>query len=338
MTTQHFDRWQDIALVRGQHNLANILRELLYRTNPDTFECMDFDDDRAFLLPHLFAHFTLNDDSHNLKALVEQQHHEPPPSPEWACKGHVPNLFARLFTADGHALPRALPAATVRRHQTHLLRALQLLRRHCPRIAQRLQHSTRYVYLYQAALPNSFASLSAHGAVFFNVPDGADEVYFLEDMAHQCAHVAFNAMTHDKARYFQVSPYLALGRLLDDDAEQRTLYTVFHALYTYVLIADALMAALDAEALDERQLHEARGRLAYTLLKFRIDLQHMSRPEIYTPKGRLLHRRFAAHCDRQTCQANKSVQGLDLSNQPYNFSYAHFVELNPCEVLQRGAA
>lgn len=338
MNTHRFEHWQDQALMAGQHALSNTLRELLYRVHPDVFDHLDFDDDRAFLQPQLFAHFTLHGPLAELRNTIADQAAKWCVPTAWPCASQIPALFARLFTADGHALPRALPPDTARRHQQHLQRAQHWLARHCPRIARRLQACTRQIYLFRAALPNSFAPMSAHGAVFFNVPDDADEVFFLEDMAHQCTHVAFNAMTHDRRRYLSADPHRSLGEMIKDAAEQRSIYTVFHALYTYVVIADVLSAMLDSGELDERQKHEARGRLAYNLLKFRIDLHRMRKPGLYTPKGLLLYKRFAAHCAHHTLRDAAHVRGLDLSNQPYNFSYAHFVQCNPFEELQLGAA
>lgn len=339
MNTQRFEQWQDQALKAGQHALSNTLRELLYRVHPDVFGHLDTDNDDAFLQPELFAHFTLHGPLTELRDTVAQQAPASVPAHRpWPCAGQIPARFARLFTAEGHALPRALPQEDARSHQQHLRRAQLWLARYCPRIARRLQACTRQIYLFRATLPNSFGSMSAHGAVFFNVPEDADEVFFLEDLAHQCTHVAFNAMTHDRRRYLSADPHQSLGDLIKDAAERRSLYTVFHALYTYVVIADVLRTMLNTGELDERQHHEARGRLAYNLLKFRIDLHRMRKPGLYTAKGLMLYKRFAACCAHHTLHDAHHVEGLDLSNQPYNFSYAHFVQCNPLEELQAGVS
>jgi hypothetical protein len=345
MNTQCFEQWQDQALTDGQHALSNALRELLYRVHPDAFATLDFDDDNVFLQPQLFAHFTLHGPLAKLRDTTPQQaaslavqQGQLAQTPNWSCSGQIPAVYARLFTGSGHALPRALQAEAAYRHHRQVRSAQHWLRRYCPRIAHRLQACTRQIYLFRATLPHSFAPMSAHGTVFLNVPEEADEVFFLEDMVRQCAHVAFHAMTHDKQRYLSADPHRSLGDLLKDAADQRSLYSVFHALYTYVVIAEVLSAMLKSGELDERQSHEARGRLAYNLLKFRIDLQRMRKPGFYTAKGLLLYKRFAACCARHTLRDARLVEGLDLSNQPCHFSYAHFVQCNPFEELQLGVA
>lgn len=342
MNTHRFEQWQDKALLHGQHALSDVLRELVHRTDPQSLDRMDFEDDHAFLSPQLFAHFTLTGHGRMQDAVAGEASDGIAPAipigPNWLCLAHIPQIFARLFTAEGHTMPHLVSPAWAKRHQMHALRAWHLISRHCKRLAKRLQDSTRHVYLFHACQPHSFASLSAHGAMFLNVPNEADEVFFLEDMAHQGAHVAFNAMTHDKARYFRVKPHLPMSELLGDAAETRSVYSVFHALYTYVLIADVLGAVLEAGVLDGRQTHELRGRLAYNLLKFRIDLQNLNQPSIFTAKGQLLYRRFMAHCLHHSRRHEHVVRGLDLSNQPYNFSYAHFVQSNLREELQWSAA
>ena len=190
--------------------------------------------------------------------------------------------------------------------------------------------------LFQAEEPNSFAALSAHGLVFLNVPASADEVFFLEDMAHQGAHVLFNAMTLDKHRYLSIAPDTPVDEqpsAAEGSARPpRSVYTVFHALATYMVICPVLSRVLEqAGGLDARQRHELNGRLVYTLYKFRWDLSLLKGWPCLTARGRLIYRRMQACFDHTWQTQNALIQRLDLSNQPYNFCYERFALLNPLQ-------
>jgi len=75
------------------------------------------------------------------------------------------------------------------------------MRRATPVLFDALRSVTRRIVLYSADLPNSFATLSAHGVAFLNVKDDNDEVFFVDDLAHQCGHIMFNALTQEKPRF-----------------------------------------------------------------------------------------------------------------------------------------
>ena len=51
---------------------------------------------------------------------------------------------------------------------------------------------------------NSFATIKAHGMAFFNVyQDEYDEVFFVDDIAHQTGHIIFNVMIYESNRFFK---------------------------------------------------------------------------------------------------------------------------------------
>ena len=74
----------------------------------------------------------------------------------------------------------------------------------------------RLIVLYRAVAPNSFAAKSAHGAIFCNVGDDDDEIALLEDVAHQAAHVIFNAFSHDPMRLMVIDPDTPMHSLCDE--------------------------------------------------------------------------------------------------------------------------
>src|SRR5215218_10017232 len=77
MTRDRFDTWRRGGVIRGQHQLADNIRLLIYKADADLFGKMDFDNDHQFLEPLLFAYFTNPEPSlslaHLLFGLVAQQ-------------------------------------------------------------------------------------------------------------------------------------------------------------------------------------------------------------------------------------------------------------------------
>jgi HEXXH motif-containing protein len=207
--------------------------------------------------------------------------------------------------------------------------AFNLLRAYCPDLADEIIAGTRLVVLFQAEQPNSFATLSAHGAIFLNVNGAIDEVYFIEDIAHQAGHVTFNALTLAKERFLLINPDTPLGGPHGNDRESRTVYSAFHGMFTYVTIGQALAAVLERHVFDARQAHEALGRLGLVLRKFNHDLALLDRAEFWTPLGRRCWRQFESIFAGQQARYAPITQGFDYSNQPYVFDYHLFAELNP---------
>jgi hypothetical protein len=80
---------------------------------------------------------------------------------------------------------------------------------------------------------------------------------------------------------------------------------------------------------DARQAHEALGRLGLVLSKFAYDLALLDRAEFWTPLGRRCWRHFESIFAELQARYAPLTKGFDYSNQPYNFDYRLFAELNP---------
>jgi hypothetical protein len=385
MTQGRFSVWRREGLARGQRRLADTVRLLIYKADPDLFDFLDYEDDDSFLDPLLFACFTdpapalklpqllaarilprihparisVRTDADGrvvLPGLGELETGLPRATIEigWDAlsgepRGHnggdnVPTHFRRplhiagtnievishrqplldrFFVEAGGSPDTIELTAATHRHLVHVVSAFNLLRGYCPDLADEILAGTRLVVLFQAEQPNSFATLSAHGAIFLNVNGAIDEVYFLEDIAHQTGHVLFNALTLAKDRFLLINPDTPLDR------ESRTVYSAFHALFTYVTIGQALAALWERRVFDARQAHEALGRLGLVLRKFAYDLALLDRAEFWTPLGRRCWRHFESIFAELQARYAPLTQGFDYSNQPYNFDYRLFAELNP---------
>ena len=211
---------------------------------------------------------------------------------------------------------------------SHLLVALALIQTHCPSVWAEISAFIRLIVLYRATAPNSFAAKSAHGAIFCNVAENDDEIALLEDVAHQAAHVIFNAFSHEPMRVFAIDPETPMHLLCDDPLDRRSVNSAFHAQFTYTLICRVLSEIYDAGVLPERQSYEILGRLGFTLRKFEFDLRRLALPNAYTLAGRRCHEAFAAEYQHFRARYGALVNGFTYDNQPYAFDYAGFVECN----------
>jgi hypothetical protein len=237
-------------------------------------------------------------------------------------------LFFKHFAQPDAPLTDDARLRAPRECLSHLLVALTLIRLHCPSTWAEIASFIRMIVLYRAGSPNSFAAKSAHGAIFCNFADGDDEIALLEDVAHQTAHVIFNAFSHEPMRLIAIDPDTPLHVLCGDPGDPRTLNAAFHAQFTYSLICRVLTTVYDAEVLPERQSHELLGRLGLILKKFEFDLNRLELPAAYTPAGLRCRAAFIAEYQYFRARFRALVDGFAYDNQPYAFDYACFVERN----------
>jgi hypothetical protein len=392
MARDRFDTWRRGGIIRGQHQLADNIRLLIYKADADLFERMDFDDDHQFLEPLLFAYFTNPEPSlplaHLLFGLIAQQRRptrinlstdadgrvhipgmgelETPVPGQFVEFRHDPGADDYRCWSDGQPLPTRwrkqlrIPGTTIEvlrsrnplfdpffgdnnggfldlgiaqstdKHYNNLVRAFSLLRENCSDLYDEIMSVTRTVVLYKSNLPNSFATLSGHGAVFFNTTEAIDEIFFIDDIAHQCGHVLFNAFTLNKEKFLEVDPMTPLAILGSGPQDPRTLYSAFHGLFTYTTISEVLSTFWGRQVFVGRQAHEVIGRLGFILNKFRVDLDILRKQELFTKSGWRCYSYFSAFYCELLVQYGDLLALLDYSNQPYVFSYPLFAERNPC--------
>lgn len=188
---------------------------------------------------------------------------------------------------------------------------------------------------------NSFATLSAQGIGFFNAyQDNYDEVFFVDDIAHQTGHIIFNVMIYESKRFFKKDKNTVLEIINMPDGsliEKRDLHVIFHALYTYYTSFICLDACLESNVWEGKQKHEAIGRISFYINKCYRDILLIDNPinseekatEYFTNDGLLIYRELKAKWKEMYTKWFEITNHFDMSNQPYNFTYSKFLELNP---------
>ena len=165
---------------------------------------------------------------------------------------------------------------------------------------------------------------------FLNTREDDAEAFFVEDLAHQCGHIVFNAVTCNPAEYLAVNPDTPLKNYLHRDSESRTVLQAFHGIFTEAVMLACLDRCHAQGVFEGKQARELIGRMAFILRRFGSDLGNLNHPGLFTPLGEWVHvqlvslfkKYFDAHWTR--------VRNVDLSNQPYAFSYRRFAEKNAC--------
>lgn len=207
-------------------------------------------------------------------------------------------------------------------HEKHLNKALELLEAHCSLYYSYLAQATRKVLVFNCEEMNSFAAMAAHGLAFLNAKQEDNEVFFIEDLAHQGGHVIFNMLTYETEEYFSIPADTPLASIIGNEQETRTIYDAFHGVFTEAMMLYCLDRCQAGAAFSEDKLQEIRARMVFILRRFGSDLHHLSHPGLFTPKGEwlLLHIMGVFKCTYLKYQA--LIPQYDFSNQPYNFSYA----------------
>ena len=185
---------------------------------------------------------------------------------------------------------------------------------------------------------NSFATINAHGIAFFNVyQEDYDEVFFVDDIAHQTGHVIMTTILFERKNYFIIDENLNISTITKNKSEYRNFYILFHALYTYYTTVLCLDACIENNCFNKRQTHEANARIGFYLIKYKSDLlnfkkvvQHYKSIEnVLTDEGISLFQMIANKYIETAKKYDATVSKFDYKNQPYNFTYNYFIKKNP---------
>ncbi|MDX2245126.1 MAG: hypothetical protein NW224_30985, partial [Leptolyngbyaceae cyanobacterium bins.302] len=214
-------------------------------------------------------------------------------------------------------------------HINHLSKAFSLIQNLLPDYYEYILKVMRRIVIYSGHLPFSFATLAAHGIVFLNASEDNDEVFFIEDLIHQCGHVIFSAYTLDPEEILQINPNIPLKQLTGDERDNRDVYSILHGVFTEVWMNQCMNLCYESCYFSTRQRHEILGRFALILTRFGCDLRDLSSLNIFTEKGKILLMRFFKVYHEILNKRYKLLSHLDISNQSYCFNYNRFLLLNP---------
>lgn len=202
---------------------------------------------------------------------------------------------------------------------------------------------------------NSFAHRGALGIAFFNAyQSNYDEVFFIDDIAHQTGHVLMHTILFDKKKIFKIDDentkiqdYSINTKNIKDT---RNVEVWFQALFTYYASFLCLDKCIEGKVFDEKQEFEAIGRILLYIYKCYYDLslighikqdrklfdriiepikKSSNEDSIFSKDGQII---FNIIFNKYSEIFNKyypKYDALSFKNQSYNFDFNIFIQENP---------
>jgi hypothetical protein len=258
----------------------------------------------------------------------------------------IPLLEQCYFNTEKELLDVEIEQIT-KKHLKNCTKAYHLIKQYIPTQFELIEKYAPKCVIFNIDTfqRNSFATFAAQGIGFYNAyQKDYDEVFFLDDIAHQTGHAIFNVLIFDSNQFFKKDKSTILETINMPDGsliENRDLHVIFHALYTYYTSFICLDTCLENNVFQGKQEHEAIGRIAFYLNKCYTDLLLVDNPiqenekakDYFTPEGFTIYIELKNKWFEMYKKWFDITKHLDMSNQPYNFTYAKFLELNPLKEI-----
>lgn len=183
---------------------------------------------------------------------------------------------------------------------------------------------------------NSFATIRAQGIAFLNVyQEDYDEVFFVDDIAHQTGHIILTTLFHNRKSIFKIDEEQNVEDILKIK-DHRTVYILTHALYTYYTTLLCLNDCLINDVFDLKQRKEALGRIGFYLKKCSCDLDKFEKintlyggiENVFTPQGIDIYTIIIEKYHETSQKWKNTTIHYNYTNQNYNFAFRNFNILN----------
>ena len=217
--------------------------------------------------------------------------------------------------------------------------AMDLIRQHVPDQYELIEKCCEYIFLFKtdASNSNSFASGNALGMAFFNIyQEEYNEIFFIDDIAHQTGHIIMNNLMFSKPTFYKIDQTQSVTEILGKP-DHRNVNVLIHALYTYYTTFYCLDECIAANSFEGKLYKEAVARIGFYQRKCSIDLEilevvikHYGGLEnMLTDKGLKVMKSITNKFEEINKKWGETINAYDFSNQTYNFSFKLFEELNP---------
>ena len=261
---------------------------------------------------------------------------------------HSINLLRNVFTdGSGNLISNSdiiFNNSLFGKNISYLTNAISFIKEDSSEHYEIIEKCCKKILLFQTdpANTNSFATIKAHGVAFFNVyQDEYDEVFFIDDIAHQTGHIILTTLFHNRKAVFKIDEEQNVEDLLKLK-DHRTVYILLHALYTYYTTLLCLDNSLAKKRFNKRQEKEAIGRIGFYLNKCSNDLNRFEKindlyngiENVLTDEGIEIYNSIKQKYSEAVQKWQTTINGFDYSNQTYNFTFKNFDALNTLEKTQ----
>lgn len=372
--------------------LSDSLKVIIYNHNQSLFELLNFEDDRTFTEPMLFAYFNSKaspkpsleqilwgyidqkEKLSNFEVLTDKNGAIYLPSYGYLLTNSKEQLIDFKYRNDKIQLSRAGQVIDFKfeslscflnspiemfKYSTSLLdpyfvnedgsqvevkfleeipcmeefvSALDAVKKANPSYYEYLLLTIRAFYFYNGE-PNSFATLSAHGIAFLNIQSGSSTIFFFDNIVHQCGHIIFNVISYEKNEWFNVSPDTPLNQL-NKGVDSAEIYSRYHGLFTQSNVNRSMDRALEMQLFEGEELFELLGRFSSNMNRFRIALQTLRLPDVYSDIGNGWYQYFEDTYQSLYEKRKDVLEAFVVNNQPYVFSYEIFKQSNSKKRIQ----
>lgn len=221
------------------------------------------------------------------------------------------------------------PKTTFENNKTTIVNAFELIKNYSKSLFHMINKCVDSVVVYNAKNSNSFANINYHGVAFINIyQKKQNEIFFVDDLAHQCGHVIFNVLTLDAGNFLSIPKNTLIKSITRKSKDRRTIYDAFHGLFTYTCIIDILSNLYCHWNCSKENKNELLARIGFYMLKFRIDLGYLDHPEIFTDLGNTYFKQFVSGYKKIYERLFKFYGHFNFSNQDYIFDFKKFKEIN----------
>lgn len=217
-----------------------------------------------------------------------------------------------------------------------LQNSFNLLKIASPILYDLIRKYIKEIYVFNGRNRESLAALSFFGSVLLNIDNqNRSEVFFLDDLSHQCGHIIFYTLTLDTKDFLIPEPREKLKKFTKVEWEVRDVYGVFHGLFTYTCILNTLDKSIQKKIFQKKKLIEVYARIGFYMNKFIKDLARMNNNEILTEKGFEYYDQFKAGYDYLEKKYKNIYRNMHYDNKTYMFNFEEFLNLNDLENLYR---
>lgn len=241
-------------------------------------------------------------------------------------------LFEALFTDQNVAIEDIDVNNIWEEYVPALNEGLKIVSNTNPGFFDILRKNLKKILLFDGAAPNPFAGMKAHNMIFLNVRNQGRKLFFADRVSHEGAHVLFFSLTYEsKYNLFECPPETPFNRITNNEKDHGIIYLRFHGLFTYLSILSWLLQYPGKYKDDKKDMHEIKGRTLFHFTRFQGLLDKFSALAIFKEEG---HRWMKIFKDflAQHLDIYQELQSLySIEEQPYDFEYGKFKQLNPIE-------
>lgn len=215
-------------------------------------------------------------------------------------------------------------------HSTHVEKAMNIIKNEYPWYYSYIEKAVKKIVVFYNDEVRSFASKTTTGISYISARKEYNEVFFMEDIVHQCAHNILYVVTVQMDEYFATEAKKGLiNQFNKNENDYRTIYSAYHGMFSLVNICTLFSSVFKKDIFDGQKKYEITGRLADNLKRLGKNINDVKYREAYTEKGWELLIAIEDRYNTLLAEHQVLLDKYDTSRQPYVFDYGIFLEDNP---------